>query len=112
MALAWGRSGDKGNHANVGLMARKAEYLPHIRAAVTAEAVAHHYRHILEGKVERFDLPGINGLNFLLQDVLGGGGTASLRNDPQGKAYAQMLLDFPVPVPKALAERDGLNAAA
>jgi hypothetical protein len=80
--------------------------------AVTAEAVAHHYRHILEGKVERFDLPGINGLNFLLQDVLGGGGTASLRNDPQGKAYAQMLLDFPVPVPKALAERDGLNAAA
>lgn len=112
VALAWGRSGDKGNHANVGLMARKAEYLPHIRSALTPEAVAHHYRHILEGKVERFDLPGISGLNFLLQDVLGGGGTASLRNDPQGKAYAQMLLDFPVPVPKVLAERDGLNAAA
>jgi hypothetical protein len=111
VALAWGRSGDKGNNANVGLMARKAEYLPHIRAALTPEAVGHYYRHILDGKVERFDLPGINGLNFLLHDILGGGGTASLRNDPQGKAYAQMLLDFPVPVPKALAERDGLEAA-
>jgi hypothetical protein len=57
--------------------------------------------HVLKGRVERFDLPGIHGLNFLLHNALGGGGVASLRNDPQGKAFAQMLLDYPVEVPAA-----------
>jgi len=96
--LAYGRSGDKGNNANIGIIARKPEYLPAIRAALTAEAVAGWFDYYLEGPVERFELPGIGGLNFLLHDVLGGGGIASLRNDPQGKMYAQILLDFPVPV--------------
>lgn len=97
--LAYARSGDKGNDSNIGVIARKPDYLPAIRAALTAEAVASWFAHLVEGPVERFDWPGINGLNFLLHDALGGGGIASLRNDPQGKAFAQMLLDFPVPVP-------------
>lgn len=96
--LAWARSGDKGNDSNIGVIARKAEYLPAIRAALTPEAVADWFAHLVEGPVERFDWPSIHGLNFLLHGALGGGGIASLRNDPQGKAFAQILLDFPVPV--------------
>jgi hypothetical protein len=104
--LAYARSGDKGNHSNIGVMARKAEYLPYIRAALTEAAVAKWFVHLFEGgkgRVERFDLPGVGALNFMLYDALGGGGVASLRNDPQGKALAQMLLEFPVPVPAAIA---------
>lgn len=97
--LAWARSGDKGDDSNIGIIARKPEYLPAIRAALTEDAVRRYFSHLVEGPVERFEWPGIHGLNFLLRHALGGGGIASLRNDPQGKAYAQMLLDFPVPVP-------------
>lgn len=104
VALAYGRSGDKGNHSNIGVIARKPEYLPYIRAALPEQAVAEYFAHILEGKVHRYEVPGINALNFLLEDILGGGGVASLRSDPQGKAFAQMLLDYPVPVPRAMAE--------
>jgi hypothetical protein len=100
--LAWGRSGDKGNNANVGIIARRAEYLPFIWAALTEAAVAGRYAHFLDGRVERFLLPGSNAINFLLHDVLGGGGVASLRNDPQGKGYAQILLDHPIPVAEHL----------
>jgi hypothetical protein len=103
IALAWGRSGDKGDKANVGVIARKPEYLPYIRAALTADAVAAFFGHHLKGGVERFELPGTHALNFLLHDVLGGGGIASLRNDPQAKAYAQMLMDYPVPVTAEIA---------
>lgn len=99
VALAVGRSGDKGNAANIGVIARRAEDLPLIRAALTREAVADWFRQTGVTRVERFDLPGIHGLNFMLHDCLGGGGVASLRIDPQGKAFAQMLMDFPVPVP-------------
>jgi hypothetical protein len=105
--LAVARSGDKGNHSNIGVMARKAEYLPWIAAALTESAVADWMGHTLEGdksKVSRWHLPGSNSLNFLLENALGGGGVASLRIDPQGKAFAQQLLEFPVAVPKALAE--------
>jgi len=102
--LAWGRSGDKGDKANIGIIARRPEYLPWIWAALTEEAVAARFAHFLAGPVERFLLPGSNAVNFLLHDVLGGGGVASLRNDPQGKGYAQVLLDHPIPVPAALAE--------
>ncbi|HYM30635.1 MAG TPA: acyclic terpene utilization AtuA family protein [Candidatus Cybelea sp.] len=97
--LAWGRSGDKGNDSNIGIIARKPEYLPVIRAQLTAEAVRRHMAYAVEGEVERFDLPGPGAVNFLLHEALGGGGVNSLRNDPQGKAFAQMLLDFPVQVP-------------
>jgi hypothetical protein len=103
IALAWARSGDKGNNSNIGVIARKPEYLPIIRKAITPQAVADYFAHHLHGTVERFDVRGIGAVNFVLHDVLGGGGVASLRNDPQGKGFAQMLLDFPVPVDAKLA---------
>lgn len=105
--LAFGRSGDKGNHANIGVMARKPEFLPYIKAALTAEAVASYMAHVLDathGKVTRWDVPGLNAMNFLLENSLGGGGIASLRIDPQGKAFAQQLLEFPIPVSQAVAD--------
>ncbi len=108
IALAWARSGDKGNKANIGVIARRADYFPYICRALTEEVVAARFAHFLEGKVERFVLPGPSALNFLLHDVLGGGGVASLRNDPQGKGYAQLLLEAPVEIPGALARRDHL----
>ncbi len=103
--LAWGRSGDKGNASNIGVIARKAEYLPWIRASLTEKAVADYMAHVLDGDnsvVSRFELPGMNALNFLLSNALGGGGMASLRIDPQGKAFAQQLLEIPVKVPASL----------
>tara|TARA_R110002049_G_scaffold70214_5_gene181491 strand:- start:4683 stop:6506 length:1824 start_codon:yes stop_codon:yes gene_type:complete len=112
--LAWGRSGDKGNNANVGIIARRAEFLPWIWAALTEDVVRERFAHFLaqaaprgsgpKSDVERFLLPGSHAINFLLHDVLGGGGIASLRNDPQGKGYAQLLLSCPVNLPVALAE--------
>ena len=109
--LAWGRSGDKGDIANIGILARKPDYLPYIRSALSEEAVKDYFAHVCEGKVERFDLPGSHSLNFLLHESLGGGGIASVRIDPQGKGFAQMLLDIEIPVPVDLAARDGLNAS-
>jgi hypothetical protein len=106
--LAVARSGDKGNHSNIGVMARKPEYLAWIAAALTEASVAEWMQHTLDpqnGKVTRWYLPGSHSLNFLLENALGGGGVASLRIDPQGKAFAQQLLEFPVPVPRALAEQ-------
>lgn len=106
--LAVARSGDKGNHSNIGVMARKPEYLAWIAAALSEATVAEWMQHVLDGqtgKVSRWYLPGSHSLNFLLENALGGGGVASLRIDPQGKAFAQQLLEFPVPVPRALAEQ-------
>lgn len=102
IALAVGRSGDKGDIANIGVIARRPDYLPFIRAALTPTAVGQWFRHLRPSKVERFDLPGFDALNFLLHDALGGGGVASIRIDPQGKALAQMLMDMPVAVPAGL----------
>ncbi|MCW5657039.1 MAG: DUF1446 domain-containing protein [Burkholderiaceae bacterium] len=101
--LAWGRSGDKGDSANIGLIARRPEFLPFIRAAITEEAVAGWFAHLVRGEIRRYDLPGTHALNFTLQEALGGGGIASVRMDSQGKAYAQMLLDHPVTIPADLA---------
>lgn len=102
--LAWARSGDKGNHANIGVIARSKEYLPYIKAALTCESVAQFMAHTFDGNpvVKGWELPGINALNFLLENSLGGGGICSLRIDPQGKAYAQQLLDYPIPVNQAI----------
>jgi Acyclic terpene utilisation family protein AtuA len=100
--LAVARSGDKGDSSNIGVIARKPEYLPAIRAALTTDAVARYFAHVARGRVERFDLPGIHALNFILYESLGGGGIASLNLDAQGKTYAQQLLDFPIPVPAGL----------
>lgn len=101
--LAWGRSGDKGDSANIGILARKPEYLPWLAKQLTAEAVKQYFAHFVQGKVERFDIPGLNGFNFLMQNALGGGGMASLRYDPQGKMLAQVLMDFEIEVPADLA---------
>lgn len=100
--LAWGRSGDKGDTANIGILARKPEYLPYIAAALNPATVKQYFAHHVQGTVERFALPGVHGMNFVMQQALAGGGTASLRNDPLAKAYAQMLLDFPISVPAGL----------
>jgi hypothetical protein len=101
LALAYGRSGDKGDNANIGLIARDPAFVAVLREQVTTKAVGDYFAHALKGKVERFELPGLNAFNFLLHDALGGGGIASLRYDPQGKAYAAMLLDLPVEIPAA-----------
>ncbi|WP_087090392.1 acyclic terpene utilization AtuA family protein [Acinetobacter pittii] len=106
--IAHARSGDKGNHSNIGVIARKADYLPWIRAALTEQAVANYMKHVLDaekGRVILYELPGLNALNFMLENALGGGGVASLRIDPQGKAFAQQLLDMPVKVPAHLLEK-------
>lgn len=108
VALAWARSGDKGDKANVGVIARRAEYFPYICRSLTADVVAERFAHFLEGNVDRYILPGPHALNFVLHNVLGGGGVASLRNDPQGKGYAQLLLEVPIEVPAGLAKRDKL----
>ena len=104
--LALARSGDKGDHANIGVIARKAEYLPYLRAALTAAALRKYFAHVLAGgeggTIQRWELPATMSLNFLLHHALGNGGAASLRTDPQGKAFGQMLLDYPVPVPAGL----------
>lgn len=99
IALAHGRSGDKGDIGNIGILARKANYLPWIRRSATPDAVHGYFAHFVNGSVERFEWPGLNGLNFLLHQGLGGGGIASLRHDPQGKALAGIMMDFPVEVP-------------
>jgi hypothetical protein len=109
--LAWGRSGDKGDIANIGILARKPEYLPYIRSALSEETVKNYFAHLCDGAVERFDLPGSHSLNFLLHESLGGGGIASVRIDPQGKGFAQMLLDIEIPVPADMAAQDGLGSA-
>lgn len=103
--LALTRSGDKGDHANIGIIARKTEYLPAIVAALTPTAVAHYFAHLFDpalGKVAIYNWPGLNALNIVLKHCLGKGGIASLRSDPQGKALGQQLLDFPIPVTEIL----------
>jgi hypothetical protein len=101
--LCWARSGDKGDSANVGLIARDPALLPVLRRELTAERVKAYFGHLCDGDVTRFDLPGFNAMNFLLTKALGGGGAASLRNDPLAKGFAQMLLDMEIEVPSALA---------
>ena len=97
--LAWARSGDKGNTANIGVIARRPEWLPLLWARLTPQAVHAHLAHLVLGPVERFHLPGISAMNFLLHEALDGGGPASRRMDPLGKGLAQILLDMPVRVP-------------
>ncbi|MGL6112228.1 MAG: acyclic terpene utilization AtuA family protein, partial [Rubrivivax sp.] len=99
LRLAHGRSGDKGDKANIGIIARRPEYLPLLNQWLTPERVAEHFKHNAPSRVERFDLPGCNAMNFLLHDTLGGGGMASLRTDNLAKCYAQVLLSMDVPVP-------------
>jgi hypothetical protein len=101
--LAYARSGDKGDTANIGVIARNPDFLPYIDAALGEERVAAYFAHLVKGRVMRFAVPGIHGFNFLLTGALEGGGLASPRIDPLAKAMAQMLLDIEVPVPADLA---------
>jgi hypothetical protein len=97
--VAWGRSGDKGDTANIGIVARRPEWLPLLRGQLTERQVAAWLAHLVKGSVTRFDVPGIHALNFVCTRALDGGGMASLRNDPLGKGMAQVLLAMPVRVP-------------
>lgn len=94
--LAYLRSGDKGDTVNIGVVARNPKILPYLREQLTTHAVKDYFEHLLEADsiVERYELPGINALNFVITNALGGGGVSSLRCDPQGKAYGQMLADY------------------
>ena len=105
--LAWARSGDKGNLSNIGVVARRAEWLPLLWDRLTPERVRDWFAYLMNGEVERFHLPGIAAINFLLHDALDGGGPASHRLDPLGKGMAQMLLEMPIEVPAAIAREAG-----
>lgn len=100
--ICHGRSGDKGDTANVGLIARRQEYYRIIEKLVTADKVREYFRGIALGPVERYELPNLWALNFLLHNALGGGGTKSLKNDAQGKTLAAALLRMEVDVPDDL----------
>lgn len=102
--LAHARSGDKGNTANVGLIALEPEYYPLLVREVTTTRVAQHFKGMVSG-VDRFELPNLGALNFLLRDALDGGGTISLKTDAQGKVYSTALLRMEIPVPAAVASR-------
>jgi hypothetical protein len=102
--LAHARSGDKGDTANVGLIALEPEYYPMLKKEVTAARVGQHFKGMVTS-VERFELPNLNALNFLLHGALDGGGTISLKTDAQGKVYSTALLRMEIPVPAALARR-------
>ncbi|HEX5658343.1 MAG TPA: hypothetical protein VFX59_14170, partial [Polyangiales bacterium] len=108
LRLAHARSGDKGDTSNIGVLARKPVFLPVLASALTSAAVRRYFAHLVDGEVERFAWPGLDGFNFVLRRALGGGGIASLRYDPQGKSYAQILLDFPVRVPTQWLEPGGV----
>lgn len=112
-SLAWARSGDKGDKANVGVIARHPDFVPYIAHALSEARVADCFAHFLapgqSRPVERFYLPGSHAFNFLLHEALGGGGVASLRNDPQGKGYSQLLLAQAIALPAALASAHGIH---
>jgi hypothetical protein len=104
--LARGRSGDKGNTASIGILARSPELVPVLRAQLTADRVQQFLAHLVHGEVRRHEWPGLAGWSFVCHDALGGGGIASLRFDPQGKALAQILLELPIEIPASLAVAD------
>lgn len=106
--LAHARSGDKGDTANVGLIALKDEFYPLLVEKVTADAVTRHFGPMVKGKVERFELPNLSALNFLLHGALGGGGTLSLMTDAQGKTFSTALLRMEIEVDDETASKLGL----
>ncbi|HEX9940707.1 MAG TPA: hypothetical protein VGG03_01725 [Thermoanaerobaculia bacterium] len=105
--IAHARSGDKGDASNVGLIAGTPELYEVLREQVTAERVKAHFREVCRGPVQRYELPNILALNFVLHDSLGGGGTESLKNDAQGKTHAQGLLQMEIDVPDELVRSRG-----
>lgn len=107
--LAHARSGDKGDTANVGVIALKEEFYPLLAREVTAERVKAHFGEMVKGDVERFELPNLGALNFLLHESLGGGGTLSLMTDAQGKTFSTALLRLKIEIPDDEAQQMGLQ---
>jgi hypothetical protein len=107
LELAHARSGDKGDTANVGVIALRPEYYPLLVEQLTAERVKEHFRGICLGEVERYELPNLGALNFLLHRALGGGGTVSLKTDAQGKVFSTAMLRMEIDVPDELAALAG-----
>jgi len=107
--IAHARSGDKGDTANIGLIALKPEYYEILKKEVTPEKVKEHFKGICEGKVERFELPNIGALNFLLHNSLGGGGTMTLKHDAQGKTLSTALLRMEIDVDVDVDVEENLN---
>lgn len=101
--VAHARSGDKGAASNVGLLANAPQLYPWLAATVTAERVKAYFGRVALGRVERYEVPNLCGLNFILHDSLGGGGTESLKTDAQGKTHGQGLLQMEVDLPEELA---------
>jgi len=110
--LAHARSGDKGDTANVGLIALRPEWYPVLERHVTVGAVTRHFAGMLTGDVVRFELPNLRALNFLLHGALDGGGTLSLKTDAQGKVYSTALLRMMIDVPDAEARDAGLPSSS
>lgn len=102
LKIAHGRSGDKGNASNVGIIARHEAIYPFLKEVLTEDVVKNHMKNICKGKVERFEMPNIGALNFLLHESLDGGGTVSLKLDAQGKTHASYLLKMELEVPDEL----------
>jgi hypothetical protein len=109
--IAHARSGDKGDTANVGVIALEPRWYEVLEQFVTQKRVAEHFRGMIDGEVERYELPNLNALNFLLHGALDGGGTLSLKTDAQGKVYSTALLRMVIDVPDAEARRLQLPAA-
>ena len=109
--IAHARSGDKGDTANVGVIALQPRWYEVLDQFVTRNRVADHFRGMIEGDVERYELPNLNALNFLLHGALDGGGTLSLKTDAQGKVFSTALLRLVIDVPDPEAKRLGLPAA-
>jgi hypothetical protein len=112
--LAHARSGDKGDTANVGVIALRPEYYPVLVEQLTTERVKQHFEGLTHGPVERYELPNLEALNFLLHNALGGGGTVSLKTDAQGKVLSTAMLRMEIDVPDDVARRalDEAGAAA
>ena len=110
--IAHARSGDKGDTANVGIIALRPEWYPLLDREVTRERVRNHFRGVISGDVERFELPNLKALNFLLHGALDGGGTLSLKTDAQGKAFSTALLRITLDVPDGEGKKLGLPGAA
>lgn len=100
--IAHARSGDKGDAGNVGVIARDERYYPVLLEQLTADAVKHHFEGICFGPVERFELPNLGALNFILYNTLGGGGTVSLKNDAQGKTLSSAMLRMEIEIDEEL----------
>ena len=109
--IAHARSGDKGDTANVGVIALKPEWYPFISESLSLARVREHFRGVITGDVERFELPNLNALNFLLHGALDGGGTLSLKTDAQGKVFSTAMLRMVLDVPDGRATALGLPAA-